>query len=543
MRWNPHRIRAFAVEGHLELDAKEAAVTRGHNVVYVLPHDWASITQVLAPLVDRIDETAPETQLVIVTADAESAAASGAGIARLLGDRRIDALAATSARRAGRLLRDHPAHIVSGAPSELLGLVQSATLKLDRTRAIVLAWVDEILSSGAAESLETLLADVPKDAARVIVAGHVTPEVEAVIERYAWRARRVVPPSAEPSAAPDSLPGAIEYVTVSTVSRLAAVRRILDDADPARAHVYVRSDDAEFAVRELLRTLGYGSSEAVSVGRSAPSGAPDLVVLFDVPASYDELREVSGERPGRIVMLVQPRQLASVRAQLRGVTLAPLTLPEAGVRARSREALLRGQLRDALATGAFGRELLAVEPLLEDYDGVEIAAAALHLLERARAEREAARARPEAQTLAAAASMTRLFVNVGSMDGAAARDIVGALTREAQLTGAQVGKVDIRENHSLVEVAADVADKAVTRLTGSTIRGRRVVARLDQERPGGRGGPPRGRPEGSRGPGGRGGRGGPGRSGPRGPRGSGDNRGRGGGRGERGGHREARERE
>jgi ATP-dependent RNA helicase DeaD len=506
--------------------------------VYVLPHDWASTTQVLAPLVDRIDETAPDTQLVIVTADAESAAASGAGITRLLVDRRVEAIAATSSRRASRLLRDRPAHIVSGAPAELLALVQGSTLKLDRARAIVLAWVDEILASGAAESLEALLADVPKDAARVIVAGHVTPEVEAVIERYAWRARRVVPPAGGTSTATDSLPGAIEYVTVSTESRLAAVRRILDDADPPRAHVYVRSEDGENAVGELLRTLGYGTNQAVTVGRTAPSSTMDLVVLFDVPASYDELREVSGERPGRIVILVQPRQLASMRALLHGVSFVPLTLPEAAIRARSREALLRAQLRDVLAAGSFGRELLTVEPLLEDYDGVEIAAAALHLLERARAEREAARARADAQAPAAPASMTRLFVNVGSMDGAAARDIVGALTREAQLTGAQVGKVDIRENHSIVEVASDVAEKAVTRLTGSTIRGRRVVARLDQERPGRgeRGGPPRGRPAGPRGP--------AGRSGGGGPRGSGDHRGRGGARGGgRGGHREARERE
>jgi hypothetical protein len=35
----------------------------------------------------------------------------------------------------------------------------------------------------------------------------------------------------------------------------------------------------------------------------------------------------------------------------------------------------------------------------------------------------------------------------------------------------------------LVEVAADVADSVVAQLTGTMIRGRRVIARLDQERP------------------------------------------------------------
>jgi ATP-dependent RNA helicase DeaD len=144
-----------------------------------------------------------------------------------------------------------------------------------------------------------------------------------------------------------------------------------------------------------------------------------------------------------------------------------------------------------LQTGAFARELLTLEPLLESYDGIEIAAATLRLLEQTRFERDAARARVSGEgrgTHAGAAAgavgspMTRIFVNVGAMDNARPGDLVGAITNEAQITSAQVGKIDIRENHSLVEIAADVADSVITKLTGSTIRGRRVVARVDQER-------------------------------------------------------------
>ena len=78
--------------------------------------------------------------------------------------------------------------------------------------------------------------------------------------------------------------------------------------------------------------------------------------------------------------------------------------------------------------------------------------------------------------------MTRIFINVGAMDNARPGDLVGAITNEAHITSAQVGKIDIRENHSLVEIASDVADTVVAKLTGSTIRGRRVVVRIDQER-------------------------------------------------------------
>ncbi|HEY6785215.1 MAG TPA: DbpA RNA binding domain-containing protein, partial [Gemmatimonadales bacterium] len=68
------------------------------------------------------------------------------------------------------------------------------------------------------------------------------------------------------------------------------------------------------------------------------------------------------------------------------------------------------------------------------------------------------------------------------MDNARPGDLVGAITNEAGITSAQIGKVDVRENHSLVEVTSEAAENVVAKLTGSTIRGRRVVARIDQER-------------------------------------------------------------
>jgi hypothetical protein len=42
------------------------------------------------------------------------------------------------------------------------------------------------------------------------------------------------------------------------------------------------------------------------------------------------------------------------------------------------------------------------------------------------------------------------------------------------------GRIEVRETHSLVEVAPAVAEEAVKRLGGVSIRGRRVTARVDR---------------------------------------------------------------
>ena len=78
--------------------------------------------------------------------------------------------------------------------------------------------------------------------------------------------------------------------------------------------------------------------------------------------------------------------------------------------------------------------------------------------------------------------MQRLFVNLGEKDGVRPAEIVAAITTEAGIPGSQVGKVELRDTHSIVEVAASVAELVAGKLTGSTVRGRRVQARLDTPR-------------------------------------------------------------
>ena len=86
----------------------------------------------------------------------------------------------------------------------------------------------------------------------------------------------------------------------------------------------------------------------------------------------------------------------------------------------------------------------------------------------------------EATAIEAEPAWVKLFVTAGTKDRASAKDLVGALIKEAGLQKGQIGRIDVRETYSLVEVAPPVADQAVQRLSGVSIRGRRVTARPDR---------------------------------------------------------------
>ena len=477
---------------------RDASSPRSQHLMYVLPQDWSAAMQILAPVLERVDPDSEATQLLVLTPDAQTAVLIAAASVRIAGDRPIDVIPVTSVARSGRLLLSRHRRAVAGPPAALLELVRASQIKLDGVKSLVLAWADQILEDNGGEALETLMADIPREADRVMVVQRPTKATDGLLERYLRRARRIDASTGDEGTPPVTR---MQYVSVSRTSRPAALRRLLDDLNPHTAALYIRSDDSELEARRTLRELGYArDSEEMVITKGAPPAEAELVILYDVPGSRQELRTAGGTGPStrRIVAFVEPRQMAGLRALAGESAVSALTLTGPATAARSREDRAREEISAILAEEVPARELLALEPLLDQHDGIEIAAAALRLLTRER-ERPG-RGTPE--STAARSGRTgewaSLFVNIGSRDGATANDIVGAITGHADVPGDAVGKVEMRDAHSLVQVTAALATTIASRLTGTSIRNRRVIARIDTGRPAKTARPSGDRPSGER---------------------------------------------
>ncbi len=82
--------------------------------------------------------------------------------------------------------------------------------------------------------------------------------------------------------------------------------------------------------------------------------------------------------------------------------------------------------------------------------------------------------------------MTILFVGAGRNAGLRPGDLVGAITGEAHLTSKQIGAIRVGQTHTLVEVPERLADRIITALRRTKLRGQKVDVRLQQDevRPG-----------------------------------------------------------
>ena len=73
--------------------------------------------------------------------------------------------------------------------------------------------------------------------------------------------------------------------------------------------------------------------------------------------------------------------------------------------------------------------------------------------------------------------MVTLNINAGKKSKLRAGDILGALTKNTDLTGKQIGKIDIFDNISYVAVEQPVARQALKILSEENIKGRRFKVR------------------------------------------------------------------
>ncbi len=188
--------------------------------------------------------------------------------------------------------------------------------------------------------------------------------------------------------------------------------------------------------------------------------------------------------------------------------IEPARIPSlADVRAR-RIAALTAAIRETLVADAFEPYRVAVQSLAEEYDGLDIAAAAAKLAaeathgqqgdevpevidagpvrgsrEQRQPPRNAAGPRRDGTRAPKRRSdgMTRLVVTIGQHHGVRPKDIVGAIANEAKIPGDAIGAIEIGDEYSLVEVREAQAEKVIRALSRATMRGQRVSARRESE--------------------------------------------------------------
>ena len=420
--------------------------------------------------------------------------------------------------------------VVVATPGRALDHIGRRALRLDDLAVVVLDEADEMLDMGFAEDIEAILEATPAGRQTVLFSATMPPRIETIARKHLRDpvrlelGREATPPGEAPLVRQSA------YV-VARAHKAAALGRVLDVEQPDAAIVFCRTRDNVDTLTETLNGRGY-RAEALHGGMDQAqrdrvmgrlrAGTTDLLVATDVAArgldveqlthvvNYDlpSAAEAYVHRIGRVgragregvaITLAEPREHRMLKTieRLTGQRIEVEKVPTvADLRARRLE-LTRAALEESLLEDDLDSFRVVVETLTDEFDVMEVAAAAVKLAHETlrggedddepeipdvalRPDRDTRPGRKKRPPRGAQQGMTRIFVGVGSSAGIRPQDLVGAITGETDLTGADIGAIQITHRFSLVEVPEARADTVIAGLRGTHLKGRRPTIRRER---------------------------------------------------------------
>jgi ATP-dependent RNA helicase DeaD len=408
-------------------------------------------------------------------------------------------------------------------------------LRLDELETVVLDEADEMLDMGFVEDIETILDATPDTRQSILFSATIPHRIETLARKYLREpvtvriAREEVPEGEAPKVRQTAYLVPRSHTT-------AALGRVLEAERPRAAIVFCRTRLDVDAVTETLTARGLRAEalhggmdqehrtrvvERLRSGRTELLVATDVaargldidllthVVNHDVPQSSDAYVHRIGRvgragREGVAITLVPPSKMYALRnvERLIGQPIEIAAVPTAADLRAARLDRTRAALEETLVAGEDAEDVRAMlSGLAAEHDLLDVATAAVRLMQTAAGAPDdgddipvvsAGRSRSERPERAFKArgagprppksGMTRLFVNAGRAGGVRPQDIVGALANESNLSGRDIGAIQIHERHALVEVPEHAADDVLRSLRGSTtLKGRRANVRRDRD--------------------------------------------------------------
>ena len=409
-----------------------------------------------------------------------------------------------------------------------------------RYRVLVLDEADEMLDMGFAEELDAILKATPASRQTALFSATMPSRILSIAGQHLKNPARIT--IAREKAAAGKMPRVrqVAYI-IARAQKPATLERILDMEDPVATLVFCRT---RLEVESLMETcnahghraealhggmmqkqrdrvMGLFRSQKANLLIATDVAARGLdiehlshVVNYDVPASPEVYLHRIGRtgragRGGTAITLAEPREQRHLRA-IENFTKSKLDVGKvptvADLRTRRLE-LMRASLRERLVAADFDDVRVVVESLAEEFDPIDIAAAAVkmaHLAVGGDADereimpplsasrdrdrengkgprlRRPATAPPAARRAEPDTNMIRLFIGAGRALGVRPGDLVGAITGEADVRSRSLGAIEIADKFSLVEVPEALADQIIVALKATKIRGNKVTVRRER---------------------------------------------------------------
>lgn len=410
------------------------------------------------------------------------------------------------------------ANIVVGTPGRIMDHMRRKTLKLNNLKMVVLDEADEMLSMGFKEDIETILKDAPEDRQTVLFSATMPPSILNLTRDF-----QKCPTLIEINKAKVTLDNIEQLcLDVPMGRKKDALNLILRYYSPNLTMIFCNTKQMVDEVAEYLGQNGFDAdglhgdmkqSQRTKVMDSFKSGKTSILVATDVAARGIDVNDIDyvinydipqnneyyvhrigrtgrAGKSGTAITICSGRRQVSVLQNIARSVKSKIKIIDIPSVDDIMEKSVQNQttiVEDALRNKITSKYTTMVQELLErGHSAEDIAAVALQL-HLGKDDAKLKDIKTERKTSYSSSNLgsgfQKVCINIGRSCRVAPNHIVGAITERTNLSGSDIGKIEIFDDMCMVAVPSGIVDQVIEDMAGCKICGRPTTTTLSTEKP------------------------------------------------------------
>ncbi len=422
-------------------------------------------------------------------------------------------------------------HVVVGTPGRVMDHMRRGTLVLDHLKVLVLDEADEMLRMGFIDDVEWVLEQTPEKKQIALFSATMPTPIRRIATQYLKNPKEVTIKTKTATA--DTIRQ--RFWPVSGLHKLDALTRILEVEPFDAMIIFVRTKTATLELVEKLKARGYASAALngdipqqqrerrvdelkknkldILIATDVAARGLDVerishVINYDIPYDTEAYIHRIGRtgragREGEAILFVAPREKRLLKDIERATkkNIEMMALPSTQLINEQRIQRFKEKITETL-TKDLGIFSDLIDSYLEenDVEAKKVAAALAHLLQgnepfllENRPEREkrddwkhdkppASKRNREKRTRenkSVEKGMLRYRIAVGHSHNVKPSNIVGAIANEAKLESRYIGRINIYEEYSLVDLPDNLTKSTLNILKKAWVAGQQLNIALE----------------------------------------------------------------
>ena len=416
-------------------------------------------------------------------------------------------------------------NVLVATPGRLIDLMKRGAAKLSTIRNVVLDEADEMLTMGFQEDLNEILSGIPEDHRTLLFSATMSKEIENIARKYLKNSKEIQVGSRNEGAEHVNH----IYYMVRAQDKYLALKRVVDYYPRIYGIIFCRTRMETQEIADKLIQDGY-SADALHgelsqqqrdltmqkfrqhrtqllVATDVAARGLDVndlthVINYGLPDDTENYTHRSGRtgragKKGTSISIVHVREKSRIRLIEKAIQkqFERGTLPSGKdicqkqlyrvIDDIERVDVMEEEIADVMPEVIRRWEWLDKEELIKRVVSREFGRFLAYYADAPEIEEvqeSASKSRSERGKQGskgarkAEEGYTRLFINVGKIDGFYAKEIIGLINRSVKGQQVEIGRIDLMKNFAFVEVASEQANDVIKSMKhGVTVKGRSVV--------------------------------------------------------------------